>query len=284
MTSDSSAVPHAPLSIEANLEWSGAPSRAQHYGPAFCARTYLIDRVFRRLRPRRLLDIGCGRGYVTEIAARHAATVVAADLAVEAAAATRRVLSGHPRADVLVADIFDVLWGQELRRRGTGFDAILLSEVLEHLDDDLSALIACRELLTDGGALVLTVPGNPRLWTAWDHLAGHRRRYMREELLQKIEAAGLQVREVVNWGFPLTGWLAVRSARMRARRVLEQNSEAEVPWLLTRLLPMGAIVFRLAARVEPLFSALDYGAGYLVAAQRPAEMRNEVDIVADEAA
>jgi SAM-dependent methyltransferase len=244
------------------LQWDGAPSEIQNRGPAFHARTYLVDRAFRRLRPDRLLDIGCGRGYVTEIAARHARHVVATDLAADAAAETRQRLAQHRDADVRVENALTEEWAACGRR----FEAILLSEVLEHLADDAGTLSACRRLLARGGHLVLTVPANPALWTEWDDLAGHLRRYTRRELESKLRAAGFRIESMTNWGFPITGWLAIRGARLRGGRVRAHAAGGEVPPLLRRLLPLAALPFRVLARVEPWLSFLDRGAGYVVVA------------------
>lgn len=253
--------------IEVSLDWAGAPSEVQSSGPAFHARTYLIDRALRELQPRRLLDIGCGRGYVTAIAARHARQIIATDLAPDALEATNALLQDHPDARTFVANVLDGDWGEGTGEAGTPFDVVLLSEVLEHLDDDLAALAACQRLLSPGGCLLLTVPGNPALWTRWDDLAGHKRRYTRQELVSKLEGSGFRVRSLVNWGFPLTGWLAIRGARMRARRVEEQNPDGEVPSGLRRVLPLASIGFKIAARIEPWFSFLDRGVGYVVVAE-----------------
>jgi SAM-dependent methyltransferase len=221
-----------------------------------------------------MLDIGCGRGLVTAIAARHARRVVAADLAGGAAEATRRVLADHPFSTVVVADVFGGT-GAAWRKRGVAFDAILLSEVLEHLDEDVAPLLRCRELLSPGGHLVVTVPANPKLWTEWDDLAGHRRRYTRKSLVSVLTSAGFRVTQITSWGFPLTGWLAVRGARMRGRRVAEHHAGGEVPGLVERLMPAASIVFKAAAHIEPWLSFLDKGAGYVVVAERvdSAEMR-----------
>jgi SAM-dependent methyltransferase len=250
-------------SAETRLDWDGAPSECQASGPAFHARTYLIDRAFRRLRPQRLLDIGCGRGHVTAIAARHAASVTATDLSPQAVSATRDVLHTHPDAHVVCADALAGGPGFE----DASFDAVLLSEVLEHLDDDRAALAGCRRLLRTGGHLVLTVPGDPSLWTQWDDLAGHRRRYRRRELCEKLEGAGFRIDALTSWGFPVTGWLAIRAARMRSRRAA--SGRDEVPGVLARVMPAASLVFKLLARIEPLCSGLDRGAGYVVVATRP---------------
>ena len=247
------------------LEWDGAPSEIQSSGPAFHARTFLVDRVFRRLRPRRLLDIGCGRGYVTVIAAHYAEEVIALDQAPGAVDETRARLAEHPAAQAYVADALTGLWHDQ--HAGT-FDAVLLSEVLEHLDDDAGALAAVLELLAPGGHLVITVPANPALWTHWDDLAGHRRRYRRPELASRLLAAGFAVREIKSWGFPVTGWLAIRGAKMRSRRVA-RGSATEVGSLVRRVLPLASIVFAALARIESAFSRLDRGAGYVAVAVRP---------------
>ena len=247
------------------LQWDGAPSEVQSCGPAFHARTYLVRDAFRRLRPRSVLDIGCGRGHVTAVAAPYADSVFAVDLAPDAVAETRRRLASHADAHVATANVLTGEWG-EIQPPAGGFGAILLSEVLEHLDDDAGMLRCARRLLAERGYLVITVPAHPSLWTQWDDMAGHIRRYTKRELLSKVTAAGFEVRSFRSWGFPLSGWLAIRGAKMRGRRVAEHTG-SEVPSLLAKAMPLAATVFRPLARVESVFSNLDRGAGYVVVAR-----------------
>src|SRR6266540_2852678 len=56
-------------------------------------------------------------------------------------------------------------------------DTVLCANVLEHVDDDASAVENLLKLLTPGGHLLLFVPAFGRLYTTLDRLAGHRRRY-----------------------------------------------------------------------------------------------------------
>lgn len=249
--------------IGTRLDWDGAPSEIQQSGPAFSARTTLIAKAMNGLKPQFLLDIGCGRGHVTAVAARHAKSVVAVDVSPVAVDETRQRLAFHPSADQLVGDVL-----HDRAPLRPVFDAILLSEVLEHLPDDVMALQRCHQLLKPGGCVVVTVPGDPTLWTGWDDLAGHIRRYTRDELVAKLGESGFSIAQITNWGFPLTGWLSVRGARVRSRRVMEKNPGGEIPGLLAGLLPLANPVFKLAAHVEPLFSRLDKGAGYLAVAKK----------------
>lgn len=72
------------------------------------------------------------------------------------------------------------------------FDAVLALDVLEHLDDDASALSAAAALVKPGGLLLVTVPAGPSLWGAQDRLSEHRRRYTKRDLAESFARAKLR--------------------------------------------------------------------------------------------
>lgn len=73
------------------------------------------------------------------------------------------------------------------------YDFIYTSNVLEHIDDDVDALIQLRKTLKPKGKLAIYVPALPFLYSSLDANAGHYRRYIKKELIDKVEAAGFQV-------------------------------------------------------------------------------------------
>jgi SAM-dependent methyltransferase len=80
------------------------------------------------------------------------------------------------------------------QRRGDGLAAAVISaNVLEHVPDDVGCLSAMAALLKPGGHLCLYVPARPELFGSLDVRFEHRRRYDRDDLVGKIEAAGLRV-------------------------------------------------------------------------------------------
>lgn len=82
---------------------------------------------------------------------------------------------------------------------GGSFDAIICSEVLEHIRDDAGALKEMRRVLTSGGALILTVPVNPKFYAYDDKFVHHERRYDCESLKGMLESSGftdIRVRKV----------------------------------------------------------------------------------------
>src|SRR5213078_4174114 len=77
------------------------------------------------------------------------------------------------------------------------FDVVLALDVLEHLDDDATALAEAARLLKPGGTLVVTVPALPSLWGSQDVISHHRRRYTKRTLREVFERAGLQAPRIV---------------------------------------------------------------------------------------
>lgn len=61
-------------------------------------------------------------------------------------------------------------------------DVLTLLDVLEHVEDDHAALAEIHRVLRPGGVLVLTVPAMMQLWSNWDVVLHHFRRYHRQGL------------------------------------------------------------------------------------------------------
>jgi SAM-dependent methyltransferase len=153
----------------------------------FRSRSRLIEHYVKRYVPRdgSLLEIGCGTGYV--LSGIHRAfpglRLSGSELHVEGLAfAQRRV----PEARFFQAD------ARRLPFRGA-FDAIGAFDVLEHIEDDGAVLAGLHRALRPGGTLLLTVPQHPALWSDFDAISGHVRRYTRAELVQKVDRAGFEV-------------------------------------------------------------------------------------------
>ena len=88
-------------------------------------------------------------------------------------------------------------------------------DVLEHIQDDEQVLRSVRTMLAPGGALCITVPAHMSLWSYFDHAARHARRYMFDELTDKLKTAGFHVEyqtEFMSWIYPLV-WLGRRINR-----------------------------------------------------------------------
>lgn len=73
------------------------------------------------------------------------------------------------------------------------FDVVCAFEVLEHIPDDGQALAEIARVLRPGGAFFLSVPVDPKLFTYFDTICGHVRRYDADALSAQLLSHGLRI-------------------------------------------------------------------------------------------
>ena len=79
-------------------------------------------------------------------------------------------------------------------------DAVLLLNVLEHIDDDALAMRQVYRILRPGGVAVIEVPAGPELFDVYDELLMHHRRYTRSDLRQVLESSGFMIARFTHLG------------------------------------------------------------------------------------
>jgi SAM-dependent methyltransferase len=211
--------------------------------------------------------MGCGRGAVTRASARRSHRVVATELSQEAVQAAAESLADIDNVEVHLLNLF-ASPSDEPRLLGEPFNLVLLSEVLEHVEDDLGALRRIRQPLEDVGVLVITVPRDPALCSLEDELWGHRRRYVKDDLIAKLRAAGFRTRAVWTWGFTLTRYLVLLQIwRLKRRTRVDQDALYDPIRLPHPLLHLARVAFTFIATFEQLFKRIDRGIGYIVVAE-----------------
>ena len=137
-----------------------------------------------------VLEVGAGSGNLTQFLVDRA-EVTALDESREALEfAAGRV--GDARLETVVADISDPADVAGLAQQG--FDTIVSSNVLEHIEDDFGAVANMHAILKPaGGRVLLIVPAHQQLFGSLDRAAGHYRRYSRTQLTALLRAAGFEI-------------------------------------------------------------------------------------------
>jgi len=143
----------------------------------------LIKRVVRPPQDARILEVGCGTGHNIPML-KEFGTVEASELDHSA----RTLANARHPGIVKEARLPDLSMFER-----NAYDLIALLDVLEHVPDDLASLRAIHRRLKPGGALLLTVPANPWMWSAHDAAHHHFRRYTRANLEDLFLRAGLEV-------------------------------------------------------------------------------------------
>jgi SAM-dependent methyltransferase len=158
---------------------------SQHWW--FTARRRILDGVIERIvkppRDARILELGAGTGHNLAMLSRFG-QVEASELdPVARELASERL--GRPVVEAALPDLSMF--------PARSYDLIALLDVLEHVTDDKGSLKAIFERLKPGGALLLTVPINPWMWSAHDVAHHHHRRYRKQEIRKLVTDAGYEI-------------------------------------------------------------------------------------------
>lgn len=242
-----------------------APTIRRH--PWWLARARLTLELLGRLGirpPARILDAGCGWGVTLEALERRGYEAVGMDI-------SRRMLVelDRPGRSLIEADLT-----QPIGREPSPHEAVLALDVIEHLDDDRAAVGRLATLVRPGGYLIVSVPALPDLFSEFDEVQGHRRRYLPDSLRAAFEGSGLELGRIFWWG----RWLVPRLRRQRAKRKAAPGESASQvyrrylelpPWPLPWL---AGLAF--AAEQGPAVSGrLEIGTSLFAVGRRPANGR-----------
>jgi SAM-dependent methyltransferase len=204
----------------------------------FTSRNRIIGAQVRRLvgdAPTgiRMVEVGCGTGNVLRVLDQllPGGAVFGMDLFAEGLAYAQQRSS----AALVQGDVHQPPFSAE-------FELIGLFDVLEHLPDDRQVLCSLRNMLSENGLLLLTVPAHPRLWSYFDEAAQHRRRYRLAELRAKLNDTGYAVEFITPTMMailPLV-WIGRHVAQLRSRMPGQNShqSDANLASRELRLIPV----------------------------------------------
>lgn len=203
----------------------------------FRHRNRCIVKVVERFRPSGpLLDIGGGNGYVARGLQQAGVACVMVEPGLDGA------LAAHARGvePVVCARLEDAGFPAE------AFAAAGLFDVLEHIEDESSALNEIRTLLAPSGRLFVTVPAFQTLFSADDVAAGHYRRYSPSRLAEVLRRAGfrMEYETCLFWPLPLPvllfrtlpSWLGRRDGANPEQATAEHAPSGIVARLMERAL------------------------------------------------
>ncbi len=149
------------------------------------ARKDLVQKLIRKFveKPHTLIDVGCGSGMILE-----SFTTIPQKVGVET----------HPKAVKYTRDK-GLTIVSSLNDAPNQADAILMMDVLEHVEGDYQLLEKALSKLSARGKVFITVPAFQWLWSRHDELMHHVRRYSRKELELSIQRAGGKIEYISYW-------------------------------------------------------------------------------------
>jgi 2-polyprenyl-3-methyl-5-hydroxy-6-metoxy-1,4-benzoquinol methylase len=165
-------------------------------------------------KPQTILDFGCGSGALSACLLAAGKTVVSRDVSENMLKMSEKYLKSKNISNykLQLGDLSQLNDSEK-------YEAIVALDVLEHIENDREAVHKLKNLLTDNGLLVLSVPAIPWLYGPKDRDVGHYRRYDKKRLTALLEDAGFVIQSLRYWN--LLGVLPVWWSIKRNKKVDE---------------------------------------------------------------
>jgi 2-polyprenyl-3-methyl-5-hydroxy-6-metoxy-1,4-benzoquinol methylase len=235
--------------------------------PWWRARAQLTLALLSRLgvyAPARVLDAGCGWGVNLAALEQRGYSAVGMDISRRALEMLDRERCGR---GLVEADL-----SRSLPDGLEPYDAVLALDVIEHLDDDRAAIERLGELTSPGGVVIVSVPALPEMFSEFDRIQGHRRRYLPETLRRSFAGTALVLEQIFWWG----AWLVpvLHHQRRRPLQAAPRELPSRTYGRYLRLPPWPIpVVFRIAFALEQrpsLAGKLTTGTSLFAVARRQA--------------
>jgi 2-polyprenyl-3-methyl-5-hydroxy-6-metoxy-1,4-benzoquinol methylase len=153
-------------------------------------RLYLIDELINKHHPnktnRKILEVGCGTGETTRHLKKHG-EVIGIDVSDEAIKYGKQ----NGIEDIYSSDIVNIQNNKNLKDKK--FDLIFALDVLEHIQEDKTAMKNIYGMLNTDGLFITTVPAHKFLWSEHDESLHHKRRYHMYEITKKLEDSNFTI-------------------------------------------------------------------------------------------
>lgn len=245
-------------------------------GPRYLCRKHLVLKLLRRIKIQgHFLEIGVGGSDLAIDLCRQGIEGTVIDFSSQAVGSLKQKLRNLPesaqrRLTIKNGDFFEL---------DGSYKVVMAFEVLEHIPDDSKGLSKLRNLLIEGGFLLLSVPAHQRHWGSNDIWAGHVRRYERAELLRKLQEAGFDIIRFWSYGFPIANIVEPIKNRLARRRIdLSNNLQKRTQQSGTERFGLSPFRFFLNNFFMAIFYWLqecflktELGNGYLVCARKRAQ-------------
>lgn len=84
-------------------------------------------------------------------------------------------------------------FAEKIDYKSETFDLVTALDVLEHTSNDKLVIKEIKRVLIRNGVLIITVPAYELLWSYWDEMLRHKRRYEKNELEKLLKSNGFKI-------------------------------------------------------------------------------------------
>lgn len=183
----------------------------------FLARRDMIMRIIEKQKiskNAKILDYGCGGGYIIRFLNKFGYNNV---YGIEMSEDAVR----YCRQNNLNSVFLESEFSEEDHQNS--FDTIIVSDVIEHMEDDKGAVSRWKKMLKPGGCLVVFAPAFNFLWGEHDVRNKHFRRYRAKGLKNILESNEFSITRISYWNFALFFPVFLLALVRKVKNIFKQN-------------------------------------------------------------
>lgn len=174
--------------------------------------------VVNKGKPLKILDIGCGAGKNLESLSRFGET-----FGIDNSPEAIKFCKKRKLANQVYLRNSD-----NTKFPNNYFDIVVLLDVLEHVDEK-PTLVEINRILKPNGLLILTVPAFSWLWSQWDVVLHHKRRYNASQLLISLTQNNFKpLKTTYLHSFLIPPIIIIRSIKSKLKASKEYSSDFQI--------------------------------------------------------
>lgn len=200
-----------------------------------------VKKLIGTKKDNQLLDIGCGTGKLMEDLEIFGRVFGVDSSAISLDFCRKRGIKNVSKCR---------LSQQELPFKDNYFNVITCLDVIEHIENPIDALLEINRVLKPGGYLVVTVPAYQFMFSYWDRILHHKRRYTVGLLKKQLEKANFSTVKT-SYFYSILLPLAIFVRILKSMLKNQSSDFMEMPPPINKLL---FILFNLESKIVGLIS------------------------------
>jgi 2-polyprenyl-3-methyl-5-hydroxy-6-metoxy-1,4-benzoquinol methylase len=156
----------------------------------------------------KILEIGSGIGNISDRFINNNSDITLSDIRPNYLSFLKqKYVSLLTEEKIILMDLVDPDFNNKFQNLSGTFDTVFALNVVEHIEDDVTAVKNCYKLIKPGGKIVLLMPAFQWLYNTFDAELCHFRRYNRNSMQQLLKSSELSTEKTFYFNAGgITGW------------------------------------------------------------------------------